>query len=264
MPPNGSVLQAEFLCEELSEVTALSQPWNRLRAMQAQLEATSKRLTTEMPPILLMEEIPNNHPIMMIIPLVYRGLGYIPGGCLGFLPSTVLMSLVPPIEQDFIVGSQLDSLMLLIPSQPKTMTAWNPKQPFKNGCLVSSNHFLCKDLDSSSNWNNHLMVVWGSRWWIWCKRCQFSDLFFFLEVEASVQRQGLEVRMVEIWRELGHMGVSKNRETPQNGWFIMDNPYLKWMIWGENPLFSGNIHIFLLLQETKMVTRFRLPKICKQ
>jgi len=24
--------------------------------------------------------------------------------------------------------------------------AWNPKQAFINGCLVISNHFLCKDL----------------------------------------------------------------------------------------------------------------------
>ena len=24
---------------------------------------------------------------------------------------------------------------------------------------------------------------------------------------------------------------------PQNGWFIMKHPLLKWMIWGENPLF---------------------------
>ncbi len=24
---------------------------------------------------------------------------------------------------------------------------------------------------------------------------------------------------------------------PQNGWFIMENPMNKWMIWGENPLF---------------------------
>ena len=28
-----------------------------------------------------------------------------------------------------------------------------------------------------------------------------------------------------------HMGVTKNRGTP-NGWFIMENPILKWMIWG--------------------------------
>ncbi len=26
---------------------------------------------------------------------------------------------------------------------------WNPKQPFINGCLVISNHFLCKDWESS-------------------------------------------------------------------------------------------------------------------
>ena len=25
---------------------------------------------------------------------------------------------------------------------------------------------------------------------------------------------------------------------PQNGWFIMENFFFKWMIWGENPLFS--------------------------
>ena len=29
---------------------------------------------------------------------------------------------------------------------------WNPKQPVLNGCLVISNHFLHKDLESS-NWN---------------------------------------------------------------------------------------------------------------
>ena len=29
---------------------------------------------------------------------------------------------------------------------------WNPKLPFINGCLVISNHFLYKDLGSSSNW----------------------------------------------------------------------------------------------------------------
>ena len=29
-----------------------------------------------------------------------------------------------------------------------------------------------------------------------------------------------------------HMGVSKNRDIPQNGWFTMENPMNKWMIWG--------------------------------
>ena len=32
---------------------------------------------------------------------------------------------------------------------------WYPKQPVLKGCLVISNHFLYKDLESS-NWNNHL------------------------------------------------------------------------------------------------------------
>ena len=31
---------------------------------------------------------------------------------------------------------------------------------------------------------------------------------------------------------------------PQNGWFISWKTLSKWMIWGENPLFSGNRHIF--------------------
>ena len=33
------------------------------------------------------------------------------------------------------------------------------------------------------------------------------------------------------------LGASKNSETPQNGWFIRENPYQKWMIWGKKTLF---------------------------
>ena len=29
-------------------------------------------------------------------------------------------------------------------------TSWNPKHPVFNGCLVISNHFLCKDFESSN------------------------------------------------------------------------------------------------------------------
>ena len=41
------------------------------------------------------------------------------------------------------------------------------------------------------------------------------------------------------------MGVSKNRrKNPQDGWFIMENPMNKWMIWGgKNPYFWFNTHI---------------------
>ena len=39
------------------------------------------------------------------------------------------------------------------------------------------------------------------------------------------------------WKCLKHVGVSKNKGTPK--WMVYDGkPYLKWMIWGENPLFS--------------------------
>ena len=39
------------------------------------------------------------------------------------------------------------------------------------------------------------------------------------------------------------MGVSKNSGTPKWMVKIMENPLNKWMIWGENPLFVGNIHL---------------------
>ena len=77
-------VQAEFLCEELSETT-FSQPWNRLRAMQAQLEATSKRLTTENATNTVDGRNPKQPPNNDDYPIIYRVLGYIPGGCLGFL-----------------------------------------------------------------------------------------------------------------------------------------------------------------------------------
>ena len=35
-----------------------------------------------------------------------------------------------------------------------------------------------------------------------------------------------------------HMGVSKNRETPQNGWFIMESPIKNGWFGGENPPFK--------------------------
>ncbi len=40
------------------------------------------------------------------------------------------------------------------PKKPKVMSSWNSKQPVFYGCLVISNHFSCKDFESSS-WNNH-------------------------------------------------------------------------------------------------------------
>ena len=39
-----------------------------------------------------------------------------------------------------------------------------------------------------------------------------------------------------------YMGVSINGE-PQNGWFIRENPHLKWMILGVPLIISGNSHI---------------------
>ena len=40
-----------------------------------------------------------------------------------------------------------------------------------------------------------------------------------------------------------NVGVSKNRGTPKWMVKIMDNPIKNGMIWGENPLFFGNIHV---------------------
>ena len=43
-------------------------------------------------------------------------------------------------------------------------------------------------------------------------------------------------------KKVGNMGVSKNRGIPK--WTVyIGNTLLKWMIWGENPLFFGNTHI---------------------
>ena len=45
-----------------------------------------------------------------------------------------------------------------------------------------------------------------------------------------------------------HLGLSKNRETPQKGWwFIMEIPIKHGMIWGDfNPLFSETPIFFLI------------------
>ena len=56
-----------------------------------------------------------------------------------------------------------------VSSTRKTRSSWTPKQPLKTGCLVISNHFLCKD------WVHHPIDFqplkngwpWGSRQ-RWC------------------------------------------------------------------------------------------------
>jgi len=42
-----------------------------------------------------------------------------------------------------------------------------------------------------------------------------------------------------------HLGVSKNNrgKNPKMDGENHGKPYLNWMIWGENPLFSGNTHL---------------------
>ena len=58
------------------------------------------------------------------------------------------------------------------------------------------------------------------------------------------------------------MGVSKNRETPQNGWFIMET-LLKWMIWGyhrlrKHPYWNVRQGFF---RESQAVVFFRGPTL---
>ena len=75
-----------------------------------------------------------------------------------------------------------------------------------------------------STYPSHGMNLWG----FWGP--------FFLEVRSSHEQQVRSTRCllaacVAYWV---HMGVSKNRGGPQNGWFIMENRkiLLKWMNWG--------------------------------
>ena len=44
---------------------------------------------------------------------------------------------------------------------------------------------------------------------------------------------------VQLKYDMTLLGCFQKSGVPQNGWsIIMENPELKWMIWGENPLFS--------------------------
>ena len=48
-------------------------------------------------------------------------------------------------------------------------------------------------------------------------------------VEGEVQQQKSHLLLIWVFPKIGVF-------TPQNGWwFIMENPYKKWMIWGEAP-----------------------------
>ena len=66
----------------------------------------------------------------------------------------------------------------------------------------------------------------------------------YIQNETGTQASKDIQRIPNIYR---NMGVSKNRgKTPQNGWFIMENPIkIPWVNLGYPPLFFGNTNILL-------------------
>jgi len=58
-------------------------------------------------------------------------------------------------------------------------------------------------------------------------------------IDIAVSNVNIHLGRFDEGTNFQEMGVSKNRETPQNGWFLlMEKPIKNGMIWGEIPLFS--------------------------
>ena len=119
------------------------------------------------PPYLLVVQKSGDHQLRLVnIPLFYQSLGYIPGGCLGFLPSTVLLRYV---QQNQIGGGVTLS-----------------KLPFFGGHLfgsfsVDQSHVKKNVPLDKNNWRKGLLRFVK----FWMKCFVKSTLFFETNSEAS-------------------------------------------------------------------------------
>ena len=72
---------------------------------------------------------------------------------------------------------------------------------------------------------------------------------------ASPQEKWHNKRLKYLQKITMFQFFSKNRETPQNGWFIVEHPLKKMDDLGGKPTIFGNIHIPPVLPSTKKKTR---------
>ena len=103
-------------------------------------------------------------------------------------------------------------------------------------------------------WKGEFEPLWYRRGVLWSLKKMTPGLWFgfFRILKGNTIQKGTSVSSIHLhfcWgvsafqpfifhRMTSHLGVSKNRDTPKWMVKIMKNPMNKWMIWGENPLFS--------------------------
>ena len=131
---------------------SLNQGWQAWNQKTIRPTTTMSRTFTLQVLILLMEEIPANQSRSVVYPTIYKVL-YIPGGCWGFLPSTVA-----PKSQGFLhyVQPFLFHWILFGPTTPTTffllLAAWVKRKRLKEFFTKRFLLGVCKSAESS--WRN--------------------------------------------------------------------------------------------------------------